>query len=98
MMTREITGNTPIAMLTVDQLRQVIFDHPDLMKKSEPKERRYVYGIAGLAELFQCSIPTANRIKASGAIDSAITQIGRKIMIDADLAVELAGKKKGGLI
>lgn len=58
--------------------------------------RKYVYGIGGIARLFGCSIPTANRIKQSGKIDKAITQIGRKIIVDADLALELAGQKTGG--
>ena len=44
-------------------------------------EKKYVY---------------ANRIKKSGKIDKAITQIGRKIIVDAELALELAGKKTGG--
>ena len=55
--------------------------------------RKYVYGILGIAKLFGCSLPTANRIKKSGKIDKAITQIGRKIIVDAELALELAGKK-----
>ena len=59
-------------------------------------ERKYVYGIPGIAKLFGCSLPTANRIKKSGKIDKAITQIGRMIIIDAELALELAGKKTGG--
>ncbi|MZU80773.1 DUF3853 family protein, partial [Escherichia coli] len=59
-------------------------------------ERKYVSGILGIAKLFGCSLPTANRIKKSGKIDKAITQIGRKIIIDAELALELAGKKTGG--
>ena len=59
-------------------------------------ERKYVYGILGIAKLFGCSLPTANRIKKSGRIDKAITQIGRKIIVDAELALELAGKKTGG--
>ena len=42
------------------------------------KEKKYVYGIGGIARLFGCSMPTANRIKKSGRIDRAITQIGRK--------------------
>ena len=42
--------------------------------------RKYVYGIPGI----------------SGKIDKAITQIGRKIIVDAELALELAGKKTGG--
>ncbi|MDO5664704.1 MAG: DUF3853 family protein [Bacteroidales bacterium] len=59
-------------------------------------EKRHVYGIAGIAKLFGCSMPTANRIKKSGKIDRAITQIGRKIIVDAELALELAGRKTGG--
>ena len=58
--------------------------------KTPPK---VVYGIAGIAKLFNCSTPTANRIKKSKIIDKAITQVGRKIIVDADLAVELAGRK-----
>jgi hypothetical protein len=58
--------------------------------------KKYVYGIAGIARLFGCSMPTANRIKQSGKIDKAITQIGRKIIVDAELAIELAGRKTGG--
>ena len=42
------------------------------------------------------SLPTANRIKQSGKINRAITQVGRKIIVDADLALELAGRKTGG--
>ena len=60
------------------------------------KDKKYVYGIGGIARLFGCSIPTANRIKKSGKIDRAITQIGRKIIVDADMALELAGRKSGG--
>ena len=60
------------------------------------KEKKYVYGILGIAKLCGCSLPTANRIKKSGKIDKAITQIGRKIIVDAELALELAGKKTGG--
>ena len=59
------------------------------------KDKKYVYGIGGIARLFGCSIPTANRIKKSGRIDRAITQIGRKIIVDADMALELAGRKSG---
>ena len=60
------------------------------------KDKKYVYGIGGIARLFGCSIPTANRIKKSGRINRAITQIGRKIIVDADMALELAGRKSGG--
>lgn len=56
------------------------------------EEDKYVYGIAGIAELFHCSLPTANRIKKSGRIKKAITQIGRKIVVDKKMALELAGQ------
>ena len=59
-------------------------------------ERKYVYGILVIAKLFGCSLPTANRIKKSGKIDKAITQIGRKIIVNVELTLELAGKKTGG--
>ena len=58
-----------------------------------PTEKRYVYGIAGLCEIFGCSKPTAIRIKKSGRIDKEITQVGRKIVIDAELALQLASSK-----
>ena len=63
------------------------------------QEKRYEYGIRGIARIFGCSIPTANRIKKSGRIDAAITQIGRKIIVDAELALKLTHDKtykKGG--
>ena len=63
---------------------------------SSKEEKRYVYGLAGIARLFGCSLPTANHIKQSGKINRAITQVGRKIIVDADLALELAGRKTGG--
>ena len=47
-----------------------------------------------VAETFGCSIPTANRIKKSGIIDKAISQLGRKIVIDVDMALELATERK----
>ena len=75
--------------------------HASVQTEAQPQpvtdtSRKYVYGIPGIARLFGCSLPTANRIKKSGRIDKAITQIGRKIIVDAELALELAGKKTGG--
>lgn len=72
----------------------------DLLKSNRPQievtqvERKYVYDIAGIADLFGCSKGTASALKNSGKIDKAITQVGRKIVVDADLALSLAGKKR----
>ena len=66
----------------------------EFMELMSCKQKQYVYGIEGIASLFNCSIPTANRIKGSGKINKAIKQIGRKIIVDAELALELASEKK----
>lgn len=91
-----VKDDTPIAMLTVGQLREYLKISTPVVPQPAKEEKKYVYGIRGIAGLFNCSIPTANRIKASGRIDGAITQIGRKIIVDAGLALELAGRKSGG--
>ncbi len=51
--------------------------------------KTYVYGLSGIATLFGCSIATANRIKSSGKIEPAISQNGRIIVVDAELALKL---------
>lgn len=63
-----------------------------IVTDNTPKEKRLVYGIAGIARLLNCSMTTANRIKASGKINRAISQCGRIITIDAELALELMKK------
>jgi len=65
------------------------------VKVNDYTKRKHVYGINGIAKLFNCSLSTASRIKQSGKIDQAIKQFGRKIIVDAELALELFGKKGG---
>lgn len=62
--------------------------------QSISEKKKYVYGIDGIAEIFGCSRPTASRIKKSGRINAAIRQIGRKIVVDVELALSLVGQKK----
>jgi len=53
-----------------------------------------VYGIIGLAELLNCSKPTAQKIKNSGKVP--FSQIGRIIIFDVEkvlLALEVKNKK-----
>ena len=66
-------------------------DHAYMMKHvlMESLSKRYVQGYQGIATLFGCSKSTAQRIKKSGIIDEAITQVNRKILVDADLALQL---------
>ena len=82
----------PIAMMTGEELAFLIGNSMET-KASEAMpivQKRTYYGIEGIAYVFGCSVPTANRIKRSGIIDAAITQIGRKIIVDGDLALQLA--------
>ena len=52
-------------------------------------KKHYVYGLQGLCDLLGCSKATASRIKRSGVIDAAISQVGKIIVVDADLALDL---------
>lgn len=78
-------------MLTVGQLREIMFgyEYHEIQKKNN---KHYVSGIAGLARLLDCSRATANRIKASGVLNAATKQIGRKILFDAEMVLELISK------
>lgn len=50
---------------------------------------KYVYGISGLANLLRVAKTTAQKYKNEGFLDAAIIQTGRKIIVDADLALQL---------
>lgn len=92
--------NTPLWQLTVGEF----IDLQNRCWKQENEksatantvhdEVRFVYGINGLAELLNCSKATAQKIKNSGVIDRAVSQFGRKIMINAGLALELIQNNK----
>ncbi len=79
-----------ISSITSNQQSQMLLTQPQ-------QEEHNVYGIAGIAQIFGCSIPTASRIKKSGIINDAITQVGRKIVVNADKALELASKHKDNI-
>lgn len=88
----EIAGDTRIIDLTVAQLMEIIGSsvNAETECRTEPERKKnLVYGIPGIAQAFGCSSSTASRIKRSGVIDAAVLQVGRLIITDADLAVEL---------
>lgn len=99
-MNLEALKQKPVWQMTGEELlflqNSTTHHQPEKNEAFAAETKKYVYGISGIARLFGCSIPTANRIKQSGKIDKAVTQIGRKIIVDADLALELAGRKTGG--
>lgn len=91
----ELDLNKPLFQLTAGEFLHLL-KQTSATDEGEPQQeetqKHLVYGIAGIAQLFGCSITTANRIKASGKIDEAITQCGRMITVDADLALSLLKK------
>lgn len=56
-------------------------------------QRRYVYGLRGIRELFGVCHATAQRYKDT-FLRPAIIQRGKKIQIDADRAIELFNEHK----
>lgn len=101
-MTKDQLLKLPLWQYTGEQLLELldtrnVKDNIDTECSATTAKRWLVYGIEGLCDLLQCSKATAHRIKNSGVIKDAITQTGRKIIIDAQLALELIqSSKKGG--
>lgn len=92
----QVFFNVPLSKLEPIFKRWVREAQTEAQCQPAKAEKRYVYGYAGVARLFNCSIPTAARILKSGKIAAATSQLSRKIVVDADLALELAGRKTGG--
>lgn len=70
-------------------LKHVLMESFTSVDAEPSSQKRYVQGYQGIATLFGCSKSTAQRIKKSGIIDEAITQVNRKILVDADPALQL---------
>lgn len=89
-------ANKRVIDLTLGELIDAIDERIRVTKKpEEPKNsKRFVYGLKGLANLLGCSKTTASRLKSSGRIDAAVTQVGALLIIDADLALKLAETNK----
>ncbi len=71
-------------------LKATLGDFVEAMKQARPeveeKPRKLVYGIAGLASILGCSVPTAQKLKNSG--DIPFMQKGRKIVFDVDAVLQ----------
>ena len=90
-------AKTRIIDLTLGEFLNAIEERIKSVQKPEEETRttkHYVYGLKGLARLLGCSKTTAARLKASGRIDEAVTQVGALLIIDADLALKMAADKK----
>lgn len=89
-----VSKDTPIWQLTVQEFLELQQEALKPQTVIQQPEKRLVHGLEGIAQLFGCSRTTASEIKKSGVIDDAITQVGRTIVVDADLALQLAKKRK----
>lgn len=54
-----------------------------------PNLNAYEHGLAGLAKILGCTERHASRLKKTGKLDSAIQQIGRKIIVNTKKLLEL---------
>lgn len=88
-----IHPDTQLLHLTVAEYKEL---HKEIFgQKNEEKE--YVYGLKGLAKVLGCSRTTASKIKNSGAIDEAISQVGKLIVIDKKKLLEITSVKENEL-
>ena len=83
----------PIWQLTIGEF-VAILDSRLPVNKIESISRnttysKHVYGISGLAKLIGCSKNYAGILKRTGIFDEAISQNGRTIIVDSELALKL---------
>lgn len=84
---------TPIAALTVADIKDLIRGLiPQPTDKITPSGN-LVYGIRGIEKLFGVSHKTAQYYK-DNVIREAVMQNGRKIVVDADLALKLFNERR----
>lgn len=93
----EVNKNTPLAALTVGQLMQLFADNNKVesIQATTMPDKRLVYGLRGIRQLFDVSHATAQRYKDT-FLQPAIMQNGRKIVVDVDKAMELFAEKMEG--
>ena len=90
MVYNNFTEATPLAMLTVGQFKEVI---ASAMPKQEEQPKpettpNYIYGLVGIRQMFGVSHATAQKLKDT-ILAPAVKQCGRKIVVDARMAMEL---------
>jgi hypothetical protein len=96
---QNFTETTPIAALTVGDLKELMRDFMSTngnatdSRLSHKPSGNYVYGIRGIEKLFGVSHKTAQYYK-DHIINEAVMQNGRKIVVDADLALQLFNERR----
>ena len=88
----------PLYTLTVEEFVQLLDERINAALKSEGTKKtlpsgNYVYGLRGIEQLFGVSHKTAQYYK-DHIINEAVMQNGRKIVVDADLALQLFNERR----
>lgn len=81
-----IDDKVAVRDLTVGEFSELI---SEIIKNTSKKKPSLSHGLDGLAKLLGCSKATALKVKQSGKFNSAISQVGRRIVIDNDRLLEL---------
>lgn len=63
------------------------------VEEKESETPKLVHGIAGLANLLGCSIPTAQKLKSSGRVP--YLQEGRKVLFEVEKVLEAIRDGRG---
>lgn len=83
-----------LSELTVADLRKLFREfQSEKMEEVVSPSGRLVYGLRGIQQLFGCSHKTAQFYK-DHVIREAVSQNGRKIVTDADLALKLFNERR----
>lgn len=82
---KEINLETPIWQLTVGEFLEI--------SRDIISEKKYEYGLKGLAKILGCSVSKASEIKSSGILNEAIIQKGNIIIINKEKALKLLAEK-----
>ncbi len=100
----QMTGQEFVDLLglALDEFARNLNQSPIVEKTGQPKEKmggkHYIYGLKGLCKLLGCSYSTAYRIKRSGILNAATSQIRRTIVFDADMVLEIVNLDKKNIL
>lgn len=88
----------PVGVMTIGDLRELIAEAVSGGEPPADGPKNLVYGLRGIQQLLGVSHTQAQRYKDT-ILKPAVSQNGRKIVVDADMALRLFAKKddeKGG--
>lgn len=85
---------TKVGDIEAGQLKELLYELGVRLveKPKEIENRRYVYGLKGISELFHVSHATAQKLK-NGVLKDAVSQQGRILLVDVEKAIELFSNK-----